>query len=244
MSKMTFAVLLSVGLSSLSLAKGLDSLQPAMPAPQPAPVLDSSTTAAPAESDAVVPANPTETPAEKSEAAVAATVQPSAASKAISDRLTLTTGLGLINASASTGKWFSRGGAELGAYYELALARTPSFAVSAGMRYVAFDVTVEDALQSYRGVVEGYYLGTIARFSRQNRLSFVGVGELGWMSVHLNSLNRLPPDDKLNAAGVNVSLGGGMDWQLQPKLYAGPRLMLGFGRLQTIQVSGNATLVF
>lgn len=247
------SALVAVGIvwSVVGSAKGLDALKPATPTPNAAkptpvttttPVTPTTPAAATPPPADVPPAG--QTPKGLPAAATEAVVTPSAASRAMADRLGLMAGIAMLSASASEGEWAARGGAELGLHYELSMMKSPRFALAAGMRYSMFDATVENKSLSYRGVVEGYHFGVIGKYAQNTRLTLFGTGELGMMVVHLKSLDLTAMDDKLNANGVNVSLGGGADWQLQPKLYAGPRLTMGFGRLQTIQVSGNATFVF
>lgn len=234
--------------SSGLLAKGLDGLKP-VPPPTPAPAAATTAPVAPSTPPppAAAPAGaPIVTPPVDGVPAATSetTVTQSATSKALNDKLSIGTGFGFYMASASEGEWSSRGGAELAAYYVLPYVTHSAWSLSGSFRYATFDATAVLDRLSYRGTVEGYHLGAMARIGRNTKMSFIGSGEVGMMVVHMYSLERVEVDDKLNSNGVNVTLGGGVDWQLQPKLFLGPRLGLGFGRLQTVQLSGNATFMF
>jgi hypothetical protein len=165
-----------------------------------------------------------------------------AASKALADRLSIRTGLGLGSIQADGENWRSLGMGELGVGF--ALSKMAGLNVAMTFRYVPADVRPQLDEQSYVGVVEAYHFGATVRHPGIVSGNAFASAELGLMSIHLHDSDPVPNEDDPPTSGFNVTLGGGIDWAVLDKVRAGPTVYVGFGSFSTLQVGGSAAFVF
>lgn len=166
-----------------------------------------------------------------------ADVKPSEMSAKLADKIFLGLDLGFARAKASEGTWTSGSSGGLMAGYQLKesfLGKNPLYLTG---HYAPINVTVTKNTQSYRGVLEGYLIGGYVPYTLKNNLRAVGVAEFGFVKGHFHSNltydNPSPPKD----SGVLLAVGGGVEWLFLNKIAVGPRLNLGFGSFQTLQLA-------
>jgi len=251
----TSLLFLVCGLSlPLGLAKGLDELKPDAeptttpsgdPAPAPAPAAGEGTPAA-----ADVVAQPTAAPTPVPEAAAAAVavekpVEPSATSKRLANRLALGVGLGVIKIlAAKEGEWNSNGLADVQLTWRLLGEPGAKFGLATTFRYtpIETDTVIDD--QSYRGVIDGYHLGTAMSFGAGKSFDILTSLEVGYLLVYLSSIDNFDVQEDSESNKLAFTLGLGGDWLAHEKIKFGPRLYYGIGEFQTCQFSVATSLVF
>jgi len=252
------SILLSQSITALALmtlagpvsAKGLNSLakdNPGTPADAAAEAPDSTEAAAPATgTTATTPsAAPAQaaTPAAEGAAQAAPMVQ-SATSKALDDRLSLSTSFGWIRASQSEGDWRSSGVSDVTLAWRLGLKTIDKLDLWTSLRYAPIAIAGEIDGVSYRGVWEAWNIGAIGKYLVGNGLRAVGSFEVGYVLVYLRPLNDIETSKNHEKNGVMASLGAGVDWDVVPKFAFGPRLNVGFGSTTAIQVAASGTFTF
>ncbi len=165
-----------------------------------------------------------------------------AASKALADRLSIRTGLGLGSIQADGENWRSLGMGELGIGFAMSPIAGMNWAMT--FRYVPADVRPQLDEQSFVGVVEAYHVGATVRHPSIVAGNAFASAELGLMSIHLRDSDPIPNEDDPPTTGFNVTLGGGIDWAILDKVRAGPAVHVGFGSFSTMQIGGSAAFVF
>lgn len=164
-----------------------------------------------------------------------------------SNKLSIATSFGWTGISKESKTWSASGMSDITLRYKLPI-EFAGISTASTFRYAAADVapTVENdnIKHDYKGIVEAYHFGALGKFNLIEKLSVIGTAELGFMVVHLDDLsgtaNDLAPEDN----GVNITLGGGIDWEALPKFILGTRLFLGAGTFSTAQLSFNGSFVF
>ncbi len=240
------------------LAKGLEDLNPATPQEKEAEPAKKD--AEPATENKEGPkAEPVEKKEEKKDEPAAATtaatnesktIEPSATSRKLADKLSLSTGLYFNRLKGSTGTWAAGGGrSEIAVSYLTAKEPYKSgflkhVDILASLRYAPVDVTVKSKKQSYRGVVEGFHLGgLLSRLFNENFRSIGGV-ELSYFATHLRSLDALKEEAAVTKNGAGVTLVGGCDWIFSNKLTLGPRVDVSLGSYSGFSFGGAAGFIF
>lgn len=192
----------------------------------------------------VAPGDEDKKPADEGgEAKQAAPMVQSATSKALQDKLSLTTSFGWVKASKGKGEWKGSGMSDLTVGYKFA-AVSPTMSLDGTYRYAPVAVSgVEDDV-SYRGVWETHFFGARLHYA-MGSTTVVGSGEVGYTMVHTKPVDGQEQVKKAEAGGGQVALGGGADFHVIDKnMTAGPRLILGFGSFTTIQVAGAVGFLF
>jgi hypothetical protein len=195
--------------------------------------------------------NPAEQPADGAKeeggdeegAKTEAVKQPGAASKALADKLFLSTSGGWATGSRSDGKWTASGMSDLEVGYKL-VTLNKQMNVFGTYRYAPMAVagTVDD--RSYRGVWEAHFFGGRFNYQLSKTLTALASGELGYVLVHVNDTDGLAPETKVSNPGVQLAVGGGADFMLIDKWTVGPRLVVGVGGFTTVQVAAAAGFLF
>lgn len=255
--KVVILVATFLGTSSV-LAKGLDDLNPSTPeanTPEPEKKVEET---APAEKPEVK-AEPEKAPPEnkkdekQTEAAVTAevkTVEPSATSRKLADKLSLTTGLYFNRLEGTKGDWSAGGGrSEIGVHYLVAKEPFKSgmlkhVDILASIRYAPVDVTLRSQQQSYTGVVEGYHFGVLLSHIFTEKFRSVGGIEASYYSVHLESADSFTEPSSEAKNGVGATLVAGCDWIFANKMTLGPRADFSVGSYHGFSFGGAAGVVF
>ncbi len=110
-------------------------------------------------------------------------------------------------------------------------------------RYVPIDIVSEKDNNVFRGVIEGWHIGG-ALIIPTSKMKIVGQAELGLLSTSLKSLDGYTGKIDQESLKINILVGGGTDWQLGEGVKIGPRLFLGYGGLQTTQLSCQTSFLF
>lgn len=194
-------------------------------------------------------ANP-EAKAEDGEAAAkgaaSAAPQPAGAmSKALAEKLYASTSFGFVKASKGSGEWSSNGMSDVTFGYRI-MSLGGGLSVAGTYRYAPIAVTGNEDGQEYSGSWEGHYFGGQVHYPISSNLRALGSGELGYVLVHLQSEDDQTVQDKHQAAGVSVAVGGGADYTLSegPGFAVGPRLYAGLGSFTTIQLAAAFSFLF
>lgn len=235
-------------------AKGLDELNPSTDTKEAAPETKVEEKA-PAEAPAVKTEPEKPEPEVKKAEVTAETVEPkpiepSATSRKLADKLSLSTGLFFNRLKGTKGSWAAGGGrSEIGAQYLVAKDPFKSgmlkhVDILASMRYAPIDVTLKSNRQSYKGVVEGFHFG--AQMSRIFNEHFRSIGglELSYYSVHLVSTDGFPETASAAKNGVGATINAGCDWIFANKMTIGPRADISFGSYNGFSLGGSAGVVF
>jgi hypothetical protein len=228
-----FAVrgLLAFGLliHTQSFAKGLDKLAPATE--------ESAADATNGAADAAPGENGKKTDA----------VSTSATNTAPTRAYQLATSYGWAALSKSSNSWHANGMSDLTVSYRLPM-KIVGEAMYATFRYAPMSVApmIKDAGQNYAytGSVEGYHFGANAVFRIKERLTACGSAELGLMKVTLTDALGLPDHKVPNDSGVNMTVGGGADWEFLPGFDLGPRVYLGVGSFTAFQLGASGVFSF
>lgn len=167
---------------------------------------------------------------------------PSQMSMALASRVFLGTGFGFTTLSGDKGDWAAGGSSEIVAGY-LTDAHVMGFRMGLTYRYQPIDFTVNRENRSYRGVVEGHHFGT-KWLLPQGELTYVAQSELGAMLCKVDPLDNMETEDELEGMGVNVTIGGGVDYQLFEKVQVGGRIMVGVGTFSVVQLATSASFMF
>jgi opacity protein-like surface antigen len=215
--------------SSSVTAKGLDELSPETTEPgEPAPTEE--------------PAAAESTAEETVAAEVTPPPPPSETSKAIANKLFLTTGFGFSTLAGESGEYAAGGAADVVVGYVLDM-QIMGFNMAVTYRYQPIDFTLDVDNRSYRGVIEGHHFGS-NYFLKRDALTYVVVSELGVMRPSVLPLDGLDSDDGVEKMGVNVTVGGGVDYQVMDKVSVGGRLMVGSGTFTVVQLATAASFMF
>lgn len=169
-------------------------------------------------------------------------IEPSAASKSLSDRLYIATSINYVSVSVDKGDWSSRGATDLGIGYMF--HRGENLKLFGTFRYVPIDTVVEYEKQSYRGIIETYHIGVLAGYEFKKSISFLGSLEIGHNSININSIDFLPEDDDLESGTFSTTIGAGAEFKLGDKFTLGPRVYIGFGDVQTVQAGATGSFIF
>jgi len=164
-------------------------------------------------------------------------------SKALQDRLILTTGAGLSGFRGRKGDWQSDGSASIAVFWLTDWA-WHSLPLQVALRYNPISVTANHDVHSYRGVAEGYHVGLTQPFALNKGLSAFAGLELGYVLVTLNQLDEVQKAEDIAQDEFLVSLRGGLSWQLLEKVTGGPVLAVGLGGAQSWQFGGNLSFTF
>lgn len=167
---------------------------------------------------------------------------PSETSKALSNKLFVGTGFGFSTMDSSEGGEWVAGGAtdvQVGYFWGGAIM---GFQMAATYRYQAVDVTVEEKGLSFRGVVESHFFGTNYVMPKSG-YDIVAISELGFATIHMNSLDNFGSDFDQETA-VIANLSGGADWQVLEKIKVGARLNVGAGSVSFVQLASSVSFMF
>lgn len=214
------------------MAKGLDKLSENNPENTAVPAEDAATKPADDAATGDVAAVPT-TPLEKSDT-----------SKAITDKLSISTSFGWASVSRSEGTWEGSGMSDVAIGYKVVMLGS-NMNIDATYRYAPVAVSGDVDRHSYRGVWDTHYVGGRFNYNISPTLTALGTAELGYVLVYLHPTDGLETVTKHEDNGVAFAIGGGADWQILEKgLAVGPRLALAFGSVSTVQVAGAVTFGF
>ena len=227
-------------------AKGLDKLDSGDSAPSPISGVQSE-----AKSQPITPAPGVAAEVDAAKATTAGAEQkelpPSELSKRLANKLSLFAQTGFLGVWAAKGDWNSRAQAGFGLGYVLKEPRQGSSTISVSLGYKAFESLVRLDTSSYRAIIQQYAAGGVYRYILSQRMQAVSEANLIFSTVGLSSLeDRLEKDydSSLKSSGVSVSVGGGLDWDLQPRFKLGPFVNVGLGRFTTVELLARSTFLF
>ena len=186
-------------------------------------------------------------PAAKPNAALTAkaaktAIAPSALSKRLADRLTLSLDFGYASISdAGDAELDSSAMAAIGIAWKY-LVRS-SWGAAASLRYAPMNFTGTSGSASYRGVIEAYLFGTFAAWHLGSMELLAGL-EAGAAMVASQQLDNLDHQDAPEETAVAFGAMTGLDWGLADKIKLGPRIYALFGTYQMVQITGSATFMF
>ena len=164
-------------------------------------------------------------------------------SKKISEKLFITTALGVGSLSKGGEQWGSGLNTQIliGYYLPFDIA---GFPISAHYRYMAFDVTHEYKDHSYRGVVESHMFGASGWLRLGESMVVLAGAELGMFLAHNRTLDQYPKDKAVDDSGFGLALFGGTNWRFLEKIDLGPRLRVAFGSFTQVEIGGAASFIF
>jgi len=165
--------------------------------------------------------------------------------KKLSNKLRIGTGFARVIGKRSTGGDFATSGmGEILVSFPMKAAPILKFDLNWLGRYVPVPVTavVEDL--SYEGVWESYTLGVLGRRMFKPNVHIIASLDGGIMLEHLRQVDMVKNDNNISKHGVSFSAGLGMEWEVLPKLFVGPRAYATTGSISLVQIGGNATVLF
>jgi hypothetical protein len=146
------------------------------------------------------------------------------------------TSLGLIKTSASKGEWNSNSTGDLELGNRVVKQFLGKFDVYGTFRYRPSDVTVEDDLRAYRGVVETYLFGGKGQMELMPKFHALASVEFGIAKVTLKGVDGNPEVDRdLEKSGVDLTIGAGVSYLVLDKIALGTQLHLGLGTYKSTQ---------
>ncbi len=231
---------LIIALSQPSVAKGLDEIQPRTEEEKVEDASNAPQQTAPAAT--TTPADAT-APAAAVPAAESAPLTKSALSQKLEDRFSLGMSLGFVTIpKAKNGDYYAYSGADIFAHWKT--WSNEKAAITATMRYLPIEAENQIDGKSYNAVIEGYFIGGIYEWLLTQSLSvFTGI-ELGYLVVHLDSVDSFKVSSSDEANKFAYGLATGLDWLATQKLKLGPRINVAFGDYQIAQYAGAITLLF
>ena len=247
-----------------SMAKGLEDMPP--PAKVEAEIQAASgTTRPPPVADGLTPPAAEPAPETASEPAptgkvVAAEPEPelSKAERLLVDNLVIGTSINMVWPQRSGSGWNASGSGRTGSSDLLIGVNVPlsvlglrknksnKIALKGTFRYNPIVVAgVQDA-KPYRGVWDGYHAGLEAHLKYppiKGMTAIAGV-EAGLVFVYLDPLDDFETPKSAEATGVILTAHAGGDWEVAPKITVGPRIYLGFGGFQNLQIGAATNFAF
>lgn len=229
-------LILTLALFSYSaMGKGLEKLTPEV---KPENTKETATDASVKETDPTKKGKPEE----KQEAVK---VEPTELSKSLVDRLFLSSSIGFVKLTKSGGEWSGSNAADFAIGYMFDHEKIiPKAKLFATYRYVPMDVVIKANGHSYRGVLQTQNFGVMGVLKYKEGISAIGLAELGYATAQANPVDDSQKDKDLEKGGLNLTLGGGADWSFWEKFKVGPRVYIGFGTFQSIQLNANLSLYF
>ncbi|MBF0440340.1 MAG: hypothetical protein HQK54_00385 [Oligoflexales bacterium] len=174
------------------------------------------------------------------------TVEPSEISKKLSNKLYLSSSIGFVSISKTSGDFDSRACSDLSVGYFVKDLTNYNVKLHSTFRYLPVDTTATKNHQSYRGIMEDYAFGVMGTrpFKDKENVLLIATGEIGYAKFHLYPTDDFEKDSSIENGGLNLIVGGGSDFLFKEKIKIGPRLFLGFGSVRIIHLSGMFTYVF
>lgn len=186
---------------------------------------------------------------EPAKAAQKAVVKPvvvqSQQSKAIENRLSLTTSLGWAVVKPANGTWTGIGASDISARWRESNKGDGKAFITARYVPVAGVWTVDD--RDYDTTLHGIFGGA----EYEKPIEFMGAPtikagvELGYMLVYAKPQDKAEAASDVKGGKVNVAAGGGADWAiLNGKIKVGPFARLHFVGFTIVNVGGSVNFVF
>jgi hypothetical protein len=186
---------------------------------------------------------------EPAKAAQKAVVKPivvqSQQSKAIENRLSLTTSLGWAVVKPANGTWTGIGASDISARWRESNKGDGKVFITARYVPVAGVWTVDD--RDYDTTLHGIFGGA----EYEKPIEFMGAPtikagvELGYMLVYAKPQDKAEAANGVKGGKVNVAAGGGADWAiLNGKIKVGPFARLHFVGFTIVNVGGSVNFVF
>ena len=170
-------------------------------------------------------------------------IEKSELSKSLEGKLTFSTGIGYNDVSGSAGEWTSGLGGDFGISYLFSESFIAGGKGYATFRYAPMDVIVVDGEQSYEGIIEAHHFG-VSWGKAMGEMEMLASAELGLTFTSLHTIDNTEKKASLEDGMVNVTLGGGADWQIFDKVKGGPRVYLGSGASTVFSLGGNVSFQF
>ena len=180
---------------------------------------------------------PASSPMDKPEGSAATPVEPIKPA----GNMYLGAGIGFNSINGGLGTWGAAFASEISGGYLLTKIIDMDFWLTG--RYVPIDIVSEKDNNVFRGVIEGWHIGG-ALIIPTSKMKIVGQAELGLLSTSLKPLDGYTGKIDQESLKINILVGGGTDWQLGEGVKIGPRLFLGYGGLQTTQLSCQTSFLF
>lgn len=154
-------------------------------------------------------------------------------------------GWAVLNKDSSS--WRANGVSDVTISYRLPM-KPIGDSIYATFRYapmaVAPEIKSAGTTYAYTGVAEAYNFGGTVNFKIRERLLACGTAELGLIRATLTDAMDIPGHIAPEESGVNLTVGGGADWQVLPGFDVGPRAYLGFGTFTSFQLGATGTFSF
>jgi hypothetical protein len=166
-------------------------------------------------------------------------------SKAIENRLSLTTSLGWAVVKPANGTWAGIGASDISARWRESNKGDGKVFITARYVPVAGVWTVDD--RDYDTTLHGIFGGA----EYEKPIEFMGAPtikagvELGYMLVYAKPQDKAEAANDVKGGKVNVAAGGGADWaMLNGKIKVGPFARLHFVGFTIVNVGGSVNFVF
>ncbi len=238
-----------------SMAKGLEDMPP--PAKVEAEIeAASDTTRPPPATDGLTPTG--EVVAAEPVPETAPEPELSKAERLLVDNLVIGTSINMVWPQRSGSGWNASGSGRTGSSDLLIGVNVPlsalglrknkskKIALKGTFRYNPIVVAgVQDA-KPYRGVWDGYHAGLEAHLKYppiKGMTAIAGV-EAGLVFVYLDPLDDFETPQSAEATGVILTAHAGGDWEVAPKITVGPRIYVGFGGFQNLQIGAATNFAF
>ena len=162
-------------------------------------------------------------------------------SKVLEDKLSITTGFSLGSVKQDGNDWGAFGQGGIGLLWNMRKLR--GFQVGLTARYSPSDIRPTIENQAYKGVLEAFYFGS--RLSKQNKkMVWFADAEIGLMVPMLQDADGITDPEKKAEAGIDISIGGGLNFPAFKKVTFGPVAHIGFGSFSTMQLGAQAQFSF
>jgi hypothetical protein len=159
----------------------------------------------------------------------------------------ISTSFGWAGLSNDSDSWNANGASDITLSYRLPM-KVIGEAMYATFRYapmsVAPTLTKDGEKFFYTGAVDAYHFGANTVFRIRDRITALGSAELGYLASTLKDEMGIAGHEPPDVSGVNLTVGGGADYELLPGFDIGPRLYLGFGTFSSFQFGANAAFAF
>ncbi len=205
---------------------------------------DESETTKTSESKALPPTPPQTQVAEPSEDVGAVKpVEPSATSKFLANKLSLSAGMSFSSVNANGKSLKSFGSSQISASFH-AHTLTEVWSVSYRIRYDAIEVRPRYEQTDYQGTFDILQFGTL--FKRKISPSMISTtsAELGLLSSTWTTPQFGEVPDTLQKRVFTGSFGSGVLWTVNEKVYLGPEVRLFLGTNRIFQIGVGAEFVF
>ena len=172
---------------------------------------------------------------------------PGMVSTFLADKLAVGTSFGWLVTFGTEGQWRSGGGSDLTVTYALPIVLPAQMSLHGSYRYAPTTIAGTQDRRSYRGITESHLLGAQLVFPLADALDLLVSSDLGYMAVHLDSLDGQFVDQSHSADSAVFACGAGTSWQvpgLDDTVTVGSKVVAEFGAFPALRVSATSTFLF